>query len=69
MSNRTIKIICSWCNRYIREENGRNVEGISHSICTDCLNDLRPKLKNGSSAAFKQYQERSRVKRARMAST
>jgi len=65
MSSGTIKIVCSWCNRHMREENDRGVEGISHSICTDCLNDLRTMMRNGSSAAVKQYQERSRSKRTR----
>jgi len=69
MGNGTIKIVCSWCNRQIREENGRGVEGISHSVCTDCLNDLRTSMGTGSSDVVKQYQERSRSKRSRMAST
>jgi transposase-like protein len=69
MSNGTIKIVCSWCKRHMREENGRGVEGISHSICTDCLNDLRTMSRNGSSSVVKQYQERSSSKRVRAAST
>jgi len=69
MSSGTIKIVCAWCHRQMREESDRGVEGISHSICTDCLNDLRTMMVNDSSSVVKRYQERLRSKRTRESPT
>jgi hypothetical protein len=65
MSKGTIKIVCAWCNRLMREENDRGLEGISHSICTDCLNVLRTLMGNSSSAVHKKRQEELPSKRTR----
>jgi len=34
-----MKIICAWCGRIIKENDGE--AGVSHSICNGCLSDLQ----------------------------
>jgi hypothetical protein len=32
-----IEIICSNCGKYMGSKDGGGIEGISHSICEDCI--------------------------------
>ena len=32
-----IKTVCSYCDKDMGEKNGEGVEGVSHSVCKDCL--------------------------------
>ena len=47
MSVATIKVVCAWCYSYMGEKDGRGVEGISHSLCPDCMADFRKLRRNG----------------------
>jgi len=35
-----MKIVCAWCDKEKGEKNGGGVEGVSHSICEECLEKL-----------------------------
>ena len=45
-----MKIVCAWCGKEMGEKNGKGIEGISHSICRECLAKLLAKMesKNGT---------------------
>ncbi len=32
-----INIVCAWCGKELGEKDGEGVDGVSHSICDDCL--------------------------------
>ncbi len=32
-----MKIVCAWCGNDMGEKDGKGVEGVSHSICRECL--------------------------------
>ena len=32
-----LKVICAWCGKDMGEKDGQGIEGVSHSICLDCL--------------------------------
>jgi len=36
-SRSLLKIVCAWCGKDMGEKEGQGIEGISHSICKDCL--------------------------------
>ena len=35
-----MKVVCSWCGRDTGEKDGKNIEGVSHGICGDCVAKL-----------------------------
>ena len=35
-----IKIRCAWCGKDMGERDGEGVNGLSHSICDECYEDL-----------------------------
>ena len=39
-----LKIVCSICGKDMGEKDGKGVEGISHSLCPDCLEAELKKL-------------------------
>ena len=39
-----MKIVCAWCGKDVGEKDGKGVEGISHSICRECLAKLTAKM-------------------------
>jgi hypothetical protein len=34
-----IKIVCMYCKKDMGEKDGEGMEGISHSICEDCIKE------------------------------
>ncbi len=49
-----MKIVCAWCGKDMGEKNGKGVEGISHSICQECLARLTAKVESKSSTGSEQ---------------
>ena len=41
-----MKIVCAWCGKDMGEKDGEGIEGISHSICEECLSKLEAKVEN-----------------------
>jgi len=35
-----LKMVCAWCGKDMGEKEGEGIEGISHSICEECLTQL-----------------------------
>jgi DNA-directed RNA polymerase subunit RPC12/RpoP len=31
-----MKIVCAWCGKEMGERDGEGVEGITHSVCSEC---------------------------------
>lgn len=44
--NKTLKIVCAWCDRYMGERDGYGVTGVTHSICEQCSAELEKDTKN-----------------------
>ena len=44
--SREMKIVCAWCHKYMGEKDGEGVEGVSHSICRECLVKLMTKVES-----------------------
>lgn len=42
-----MRIVCAWCGKDVGEKDGKGVEGISHSICRECLAKLTAKVEGG----------------------
>ena len=42
-----MKIVCAWCDKNVGEKDGKGVEGISHSICKECLAKLTANVEGG----------------------
>ena len=42
MERLCMKIVCAWCGRFLGEKDGGGVEGISHSVCEQCLIEASP---------------------------
>ena len=38
-----LKMVCAWCGKDMGEKDGEGIEGISHSICEECLTQLEEK--------------------------
>jgi len=49
-----MKIVCAWCGKDMGEKNGKGVEGISHSICRQCLAKFMAKVESKSTAGIEQ---------------
>lgn len=49
-----MKIVCAWCGRNMGEKDGAGVEGVSHSICEECLQKLEAVAGNRISVEEKQ---------------
>ncbi len=45
-----MKVICAWCNKDMGEKGGKDVEGISHGVCEECLTKLMTEMENENSA-------------------
>ncbi len=39
-----MKIMCAWCDKDMGEKDGKGIEGISHGICEECLEECLSKL-------------------------
>ena len=44
-----MEIVCAWCDKDMGEKDGKGIEGISHSICQECLAKLLAKIESKSS--------------------
>ena len=44
-----MKIVCAWCRKDMGEKDGEGVNGVSHSICQECLAKLLAKVESKSS--------------------
>lgn len=49
-----MKIVCAWCGKDMGEKDGAGVEGVSHSICEECLQKAEAEAENRIRAAEKQ---------------
>ena len=38
-----MKIVCAWCGKDMGEKDSKSKEGISHSICKECLAKMQAK--------------------------
>ena len=41
-----MKIVCAWCGKDMGEKDGKSVEGVSHSICKECLAKLMTRVES-----------------------
>ncbi len=41
-----MKVICAWCNKDMGEKGVKDVEGISHGVCEECLAKLLTETEN-----------------------
>jgi len=39
-----VKTVCAWCGKDTGEKDGEGVEGTSHGICEECLEECLSKL-------------------------
>jgi len=44
-----MEIVCAWCDKDMGEKDGKGIEGISHSICPECLAKVLAKVESKSS--------------------
>ena len=56
-----MKVICAWCNKDMGEKGGKDVEGISHGVCEECLTRLLAEMEkeNGDGGGKERRDERS----------
>jgi hypothetical protein len=40
-----IQVVCAWCQKAMGTKEGYGVEGISHSICQECLKKEKDKIR------------------------
>jgi hypothetical protein len=59
MKFKNVRIVCAWCNADMGQKNGWSLEGVSHSICSDCLIEWRKAKANGTIFQSRQAQERT----------
>lgn len=53
-----MKIMCAWCDKEMGEKNGEGLEGVSHSICGECLDKLEAEVENETGAEDEQIDKR-----------
>jgi len=53
-----VKIMCAWCDKEIGEKNGEGLEGVSHSICGECLDKLEAEVENETGTEDEQIDKR-----------
>lgn len=49
-----MKIVCAWCGKDMGEKDSEGVNGVSHSICQECLAKLTEKEKSKTSTGGEQ---------------
>ena len=49
-----MKIVCAWCGKDMGEKEARGAEGVTHSICKECLAKLMTKVESKSSTVGEQ---------------
>lgn len=41
-----IKVICCYCGKFMRIKDGKGITGVSHSVCSECLEGQLKEIKN-----------------------
>jgi len=44
-----MKVVCAWCGKTLGEKDGCGVDGVSHGLCSECLDRLGEKAEKGES--------------------
>ena len=57
MGRGTIEVVCAWCYAFLGEKDGHGVEGVSLSLCPDCIAEFRNARLNGSNAKLKKARQ------------
>ncbi len=47
-----ILVVCAWCGRSVGRKAGHGVDGISHTICPDCLPGVLKEFRDSKKARW-----------------
>ncbi len=45
MKTTAMNVICSMCNQLLKTKNGEGISGDSHSLCSNCLEEVLDSIK------------------------
>ena len=49
-----ILVVCAWCSRPVGRKAGHGVEGVSHTICPDCLPGVLQQVRESKKARWRE---------------